>query len=467
MSLYGDLPPPTHATTSNGASDEDQQKQSVSDIQSANPKTKQSALPAGWASASLRFMPQRKPVVQAKPRLVPRVTVASSTTTVASSVTSAAESKVLATTINSSASATQAKQPSTSEDVNEFKPAWTNPRVQRTSFDKKKANKGVKKQTPLRMEDDYDPTRPNDYEEYKELEKRRREELSRRYVERKRHRSNSPESDKHSPSIHFAPPSSYADSPPSSKASELAEDTSASRLAPAKVDLDISGEEAYLRRARLSSKPAVTENTLKTQPEVRVAGLGSGEEFAQRMLAKYGWQEGQGLGKSEQGISEPLIVQKTDARTAIISNVSTNSTARFSDSLATKANTADRINSPPDTEAPSRVVLLTNMVGPGEVDDTLQEETADECNEKYGTVERCLIFEVPNGQLSDDEAVRIFVKFVGQEAAVKAKRDLNGRFFGGRAVTAKFFDEGRFDRLDLAPSPSELQRAKKKDHGIG
>jgi len=27
---------------------------------------------------------------------------------------------------------------------------------------------------------------------------------------------------------------------------------------------------------------------------VRVAGLGPGEEFAQRMLAKYGWQEGQG-----------------------------------------------------------------------------------------------------------------------------------------------------------------------------
>ena len=54
------------------------------------------------------------------------------------------------------------------------------------------------------MEDDYDPTRPNDYEEYKELEKRRREELSRRYVERKRHRSNSPESDKHSPSSKYA-----------------------------------------------------------------------------------------------------------------------------------------------------------------------------------------------------------------------------------------------------------------------
>src|SRR5438105_12638559 len=85
-------------------------------------------------------MPQRKPVVQAKPRLVPRVTAtassssSSSSTTVANSVTSA-ESKVSTTTI-SGTSATQAKQPSTSEDVNEFKQTWTNPRVQRTNFDK-------------------------------------------------------------------------------------------------------------------------------------------------------------------------------------------------------------------------------------------------------------------------------------------------------------------------------------------
>lgn len=41
----------------------------------------------------------------------------------------------------------------------------------------------------------------------------------------------------------------------------------------------------------------------------------------------------------------------------------------------------------------SSVVLLTNMVGPGEVDEDLQTETADECA-KFGKVERCLIFEV-------------------------------------------------------------------------
>lgn len=46
-----------------------------------------------------------------------------------------------------------------------------------------------------------------------------------------------------------------------------------------------------------------------------------------------------------------------------------------------------------NNEVLSKVILLTNMVGPGEVDDILQEETADECS-KYGKVERCLIFEV-------------------------------------------------------------------------
>ena len=36
---------------------------------------------------------------------------------------------------------------------------------------------------------------------------------------------------------------------------------------------------------------------------------------------------------------------------------------------------------------------VQNMVGPGEVDDELESETADECS-KYGKVIKCLIFEV-------------------------------------------------------------------------
>ena len=39
------------------------------------------------------------------------------------------------------------------------------------------------------------------------------------------------------------------------------------------------------------------------------------------------------------------------------------------------------------------IFVVQNMVGPGEVDAELEQETAEEC-EKYGKVTKCLIFEV-------------------------------------------------------------------------
>lgn len=59
-----------------------------------------------------------------------------------------------------------------------------------------------------------------------------------------------------------------------------------------------------------------------------------------------------------------------------------------------------------------------NMVGPGEVDDELQEEVKDECAEKYGPVEKCVIYEV-TGSVPPEEAVRIFVQFQRQSDAEK------------------------------------------------
>ena len=40
--------------------------------------------------------------------------------------------------------------------------------------------------------------------------------------------------------------------------------------------------------------------------------------------------------------------------------------------------------------------------------------------------------------------------------AVQSIIDLGGRFFGGRTVSATFFDEARFDKSDLAPKAGEL-----------
>lgn len=60
----------------------------------------------------------------------------------------------------------------------------------------------------------------------------------------------------------------------------------------------------------------------------------------------------------------------------------------------------------------SKVVILRNMVGPEDVDETLQEEIQEECS-KFGTVERVIIYN--EKQSEDDEVadvvVKIFVEF--------------------------------------------------------
>lgn len=104
---------------------------------------------------------------------------------------------------------------------------------------------------------------------------------------------------------------------------------------------------------------------------------------------------------------------------------------------------------------PTRVLCLRNMVGPGEVDGDLEDEVGTELT-KYGNVTEVLIFEVTTPGYPPEEAVRIFVQFDGPDAANRARTDLNGRFFGGKQIRVAFFDEGRFERQELAPLAGEF-----------
>lgn len=101
--------------------------------------------------------------------------------------------------------------------------------------------------------------------------------------------------------------------------------------------------------------------------------------------------------------------------------------------------------------SPTRIVLLTNLVGAGEVDEDLQEETAEEAG-KYGPLKKCTIKEVQG--VPDSEAVRIFLEFEQKEHAAKAYSDMNGRYFGGRVVKARFYDEERYAKGDLERRPA-------------
>uniref|UniRef100_A0A1B6DNJ9 Splicing factor 45 n=2 Tax=Clastoptera arizonana TaxID=38151 RepID=A0A1B6DNJ9_9HEMI len=155
-----------------------------------------------------------------------------------------------------------------------------------------------------------------------------------------------------------------------------------------------------------------------------------GASVAAKIMAKYGFKEGQGLGKKEQGISMALQVEKTSKRGGRIihekdmmppPSLTVNTPPRPSQS--TSPNNQTEKPEPSITEimkSPSKVVLLRNMVGPREVDEELEPEVKEECNSKYGDVVQVIIYEIPD--VHPEEAVRIFVEFKRIESAIKGKQ---------------------------------------------
>ncbi|XP_062012618.1 DNA-damage-repair/toleration protein DRT111, chloroplastic [Rosa rugosa] len=285
--------------------------------------------------------------------------------------------------------------------------------------------------------EEYDPARPNDYEEYRrERKKKAMEAEVRRELDRRRQEEEEKERRER-------------EERERERERDRDRDFGDSRL-------NISGEEAWRRRAAMSGSAAVPEAPRSPSPpsnadgftigksESGGLGVGAGGQMtaAQRMMAKMGWKQGQGLGKLEQGITTPLMAKKTDRRAGVIVNAS--------ETKPEKKAKGVNLNGPP-----TRVLLLRNMVGPGEVDDELEDEVASECA-KYGTVTRVLIFEITEPNFPVDEAVRIFVQFERPEETTKALVDLDGRYFGGRVVRASFYDEERFGNNELAPMPGEI-----------
>lgn len=273
--------------------------------------------------------------------------------------------------------------------------------------------------------DEYDPAKPNDYEEVVAERHQQRQEAERE-VERQEGLKREAEEQEQ-------------------EAQRLAEAQVLQASTPDRGDtLNLSGEEAYLRRGRGGKASGFSDTQTGAQQSLTAA---------ERMMQKMGWKEGQGLGRAGQGMATPLIA-KSDGRAG--AGVIVNADARRSAAAAAAlANPEKRQRTGVAIKgAPTRVVLLRNMVGPGDVDDDLEDEVGNECS-KYGSVQRVIIFEVTEPDYPEEQAVRIFIEFDRPEAATKALVDLEGRFFGGRAVRATFYDEGKFEREEVAPFPGE------------
>jgi splicing factor 45 len=79
------------------------------------------------------------------------------------------------------------------------------------------------------------------------------------------------------------------------------------------------------------------------------------------------------------------------------------------------------------------------MVGIDEIDDELPGEIGEECA-KHGYVQRVFIW--PDGPTG----VRIFVRFSGMAGAWRCVKELDGRFFAGKTVRARYYPLREFER---------------------
>lgn len=390
---------------------------------------------------------------------------------------------------------------------------------------RRKKNKSREEHVAVQDWDDiYDPSRPNSCEEYKHSDEKIREVREwkdRLYAHRMATKSSEKDSDeeeyrpqmgsRNSKTCHvsvwssltmseqFAPPPNYSFAPPPIESPEKPHEGAHGNLetdpdssvpppppppeqipapaappeilpagaisrAPVRYNLppapaDIPSSEAELEKA-LAAEPDEDEDAEDAPRSLRPGQKG----FAERLMSKYGWSKGKGLGAEESGIVNPLRVQiekrkkKSDAEGGGFREPGGRGKI-----IGGKKNVPEKDEEVGKFGPMSEVIVLRGMVDGMDLDEEvegsgdggLMQEIGDECAEKYGRVERVYIDR-------HDATPKVFVKFTSQLSGLRVRISLNllwnianvpqavnaleGRIFNGNTISALFYDAERFEK---------------------
>ncbi|CAK7265420.1 hypothetical protein SEPCBS119000_001503 [Sporothrix epigloea] len=238
----------------------------------------------------------------------------------------------------------------------------------------------------------------------------------------------------------FAPPVSY-DRPPAAQASESnsampqTDGLVVSKPPIRFVATTIEGQATEDGNGKGSDDgydPALPATADTQETDQRSANRPGQAGFAARLMAKYGWKRGTGLGANSSGIVNPLRHKKAGRAGAggpalgrIVGGDGAASHQRAED----------------ENEPVSHVIVLRNMVtglpdlADEVADGQLVQDIGEECGTQYGRIERVYI-DVPREL--------VFIQFTEAVSALRAVNALNGRIFNGNAIVPSFYDADRF-----------------------
>ncbi|KAM0715517.1 hypothetical protein Q7P37_009015 [Cladosporium fusiforme] len=222
--------------------------------------------------------------------------------------------------------------------------------------------------------------------------------------------------------------------------------------APVRYNLANEQIDALLDREEKAAQPTADSQSQSPAPDQPRSKMPGQKGFGARMMAKMGWEKGQGLGAKGEGITTALVAQTAKRKKRSDQDGGGWAAPRNMGKIV--GGKKRNVQSTDDDEGQfgtiSNVVKLQGMLDGMDVtyeieEKDLMQEIGDEFSKSYGTIERLFVWREENGGNNE-----VFVKFTNQLSALKAVNGTDSMTFAGNPVQARFFDADKFESGEYA-----------------